>query len=133
MIELFEKTLLDGGDLEQARRILMDQITNRTFEQRQVTEHDFRVATLVRECLINEPKGTPGYAVAKGIMSRLREKYQDPQSKRLARQLKRDVNKANREEQKDDDGKREYTKGSTTETTSGSEGSNGEISAGIPT
>jgi hypothetical protein len=93
MIEQFERTLTTGGDLEQARQTLLTQANTDRMNRISEIEHDFRIATLVRECLLTEPKGTGGYAVAKGIMNRLHEQYRNRAAEKLCRQLLKDERK----------------------------------------
>ena len=96
MIELFEKTLLNGGSLEVARETLRQQATNEHVIRNNEIEHDYRVCTLIHECLITEPKGSAGLSVAKGIMTRLREQYRDREGEKLRRKLMQEVRKENK-------------------------------------
>lgn len=101
MLELFEKTLVSGGDLEQARGTLLNQANIDHFETNQQIEHDFKIAVLIRECLTMEPKGSSGYGCAKGILNRLKGKYQDPaviRAKAIIRKELKEAEKAAREE-----------------------------------
>ena len=106
MLELFEKTLVSGGDLEQARGTLLNQANIDHFETNQRIEHDFKIAVLVRECLTMEPKGSSGYACAKGIVNRLKGKYQNPAVIRaqaiIRKELKEAENAARKENMKND-------------------------------
>ncbi len=61
-------------------------------------EHDYHIAELIREALLSEPKGSAGYAVSKGIMNRLKEKYRDREGERLVRRLKQTVKHETRKE-----------------------------------
>lgn len=106
MIDLIEKTLAQGGDLEQVRSDLLNQANiDRTNRCNQI-EHDYRIAVLIRECLLMEPKGTAGYAIAKGVMNRLHEQYREKTSPTLVRKLKKAAQeepiKQEREVSKDD-------------------------------
>lgn len=96
MIELFEKTLLNGGSLEVARETLRQQATNEHVIRNNEIEHDYRVCTLIHECLMTEPKGSAGLSVAKGIMTRLREQYRDREGEKLRRKLMQEVRKENK-------------------------------------
>lgn len=93
MIELFERTLIDGGDLEQAKMILLNQANNERISRNNQIEHDFKIAYLIRECLMTEPKGSSGYAVSKGIMNRLKGQYRDSDSEKTIRKLMRETKK----------------------------------------
>lgn len=93
MIELFEKTLVKDGDLEQAKTVLLDEANNDRMNRVTQIEHDFRIAVLIKECLIMEPKGSSGYAVSKGIMHRLQEQYRDRESEKTIRKLLRETKK----------------------------------------
>lgn len=99
MIELIERTLLDGGDLEQARLTLLNQANIERQRRNAEIEHDFRIASLIRECLVSEPKGTSGYAVAKGIMNRLKEQYRDRTAEKICRKIMKVEKEEERKEQ----------------------------------
>lgn len=91
MIELIERTLLNGGNLEEARETLLNQANiNRNNQWTQI-EHDYKIARLIRECLLIEPKGSAGFSVSKGIISRLREKYRDPENEKIIKKLRKEA------------------------------------------
>ena len=91
MLELFERTLVYGGDLETARQTLLNEANQERMNRNAVIEHDFKVALLLRECLMTEPRGTAGYAVAKGVINRIKEKYQDPEANKIIRKLHKTI------------------------------------------
>lgn len=98
MLELIERTLLNGGDLEQARQTLLNQANIDRQNRNNQIEHDFRIATLVMECLLTEPKGSCGYSCAKGIMNRLQQQYRDKENEKVIRKLFKDVREEERKE-----------------------------------
>lgn len=93
MIELFERTLVKCGDLETAKTVLLNEANNDRMNRITQIEHDYRIAMLIKECLIMEPKGSSGYAVSKGIMHRLQEKYRDRENEKTVRKLMRETKK----------------------------------------
>ena len=93
MIEPFEQALINGGNLDDVRLTLLNQANIDRLSRNAQIEHDFRIATLIKECLLTEPKGSAGYAVSKGIMNRLKEKYRDTGSEKLCRKMWRDLRK----------------------------------------
>ena len=103
MIDVIEKTLLNGGDLEAVRINLLNQANNDRINRNAEIEHDYRIALLIQECLTREPKGSAGYSCAKGIMNRLKLKYTDTESQKVIRRLYKDVNKSTRKEQNEND------------------------------
>ena len=105
MLELFEKTLVYGGDLETARQTLLNEANQERMNRNAMVEHDYKVALLIRECLMTEPRGTAGYAVAKGVMNRIKEKYQDPEANKIVRKLHKTINEEERKKIQTNDGK----------------------------
>ena len=103
MIELIERTLLNGGDLEQVRLTLLNQANIERHNRNNQIEHDFKIATLVKECLLTEPKGSCGYGCAKGIMNRLQQQYRDRESEKLVRKLMKAEKTDERKEQGSND------------------------------
>ena len=102
MIELIERTLVNGGNLETAKLTLLNQANEERLNRNAEIEHDYRIALLIRECLLTEPKGSSGYGCAKGVLNRLKEKYRDKASEKLLRSLKREE-KRDLEVKKDND------------------------------
>ena len=100
LLEMFERGLVDGKDLERVRQDLLNQANADRLARVAEIEHDFKIATLVRECLLTEPKGSAGYAVSKGIMNRLNERYRDPVAESTIRKLRREARKENRDDNK---------------------------------
>ena len=102
MLEQFERALVIGGDLEQARRTLLNEANAERAAKIQQIEHDFRVSVLLREIVTTEPKESAGFKAAKGTLKRLERKYRDPALKKLQRELlKEEQAEAKQEERKD--------------------------------
>ena len=115
MLELFERTLLNGGNLETAKQTLLNEANIERQSRNAIIEHDFRIALLIRECLMTEPKGSSGYAVSKGIMNRLREQYKDPDADKFTRKIYKTIKDEERKEQQKSDGEERQTGTSGTE------------------
>ena len=105
MIELIERTLLNGGDLEEAKQVLLNQVNVERLQRNNAIEHDYRIAVLLKETMLTEPKGSIGYSVAKGVFNRLSEKYRNPANERIARKLRKEVKKIDSNGTKEENGK----------------------------
>ena len=109
MIELIERTLANGGNLDDARQTLLNESNIERQNRNTIIEHDFKIAMLIRECLMTEPKGSSGYAVSKGIMNRLKEKYRDPDADKFLRKIYKTIKDEERKEQQKNDGEERQT------------------------
>lgn len=92
MLEVFERTLADGGDLETAREHLITQANQERINAVSRIDHDYRIAVLLREALLTEPKGSGGYGVAKAVLNRLKKKYHDPEREKFLKKLRKELN-----------------------------------------
>lgn len=74
MIPEFERMIAHGGSLEDCKNQLIRQCESTRQRRLEQIRRDFNEAELIRIGL-EQPKGSPGYAVAKGLQNWYRRKY----------------------------------------------------------
>lgn len=81
MLPEFEKVIAHGGNLEDCRNQLLRQCESTRQRRLEQIKRDFAEAELIR-CGLEQPKGSPGYAVAKGMQRWYQQKHPDDDSGR---------------------------------------------------
>ena len=74
MLQEFEKVIANGGNLEDCRYQLIRHCESTRQRRLEQIRRDYAEAQLIR-CGLEQPKGSPGYSVAKGMQRWYQQKY----------------------------------------------------------
>lgn len=75
MIEEFERIIATGGDPEQVRQNLINRANGDRITRIAEINSDFLRAEMILYAIQTEPRTSPAFAVARGIVKRLKKKY----------------------------------------------------------